>query len=93
MTALRIAFVIPSLVGGGAERAMLAFAGGLDRAAFAPEIVVLDGNGPLRARQRAGHRSRRQPHPLCARIGSSRRGEWAGCATASSKPASLPWRI
>jgi glycosyltransferase involved in cell wall biosynthesis len=49
MTARRIAFVLPSFAGGGAERVMLALAGALDRAAFAPEIVVLDGAGPWRS--------------------------------------------
>jgi glycosyltransferase involved in cell wall biosynthesis len=45
----RVAFVIPSFAGGGAERVMLALAGGLDRARFQPEIVVLDGAGPWRS--------------------------------------------
>lgn len=54
MTAPRIAFVIPSFAGGGAERVMLALAGGLDRARFAPEIVVLDGTGPWRGLVPAG---------------------------------------
>ena len=54
MTARRVAFVIPSFAGGGAERAMLALAGSLDRARFAPEIVVLDGVGPWRSLVPAG---------------------------------------
>lgn len=54
MTPLRVAFVIPSFAGGGAERVMLALAGGLDRARFAPEIVVLDATGPWRALVPAG---------------------------------------
>lgn len=44
----RIAFVLPSFAGGGAERVLLTFASSLDREAFAPEIVVLDGRGPWR---------------------------------------------
>ncbi len=43
---LRIAFVLPSFAGGGAERVLLTFARQLDRDAFAAEIVVLDGTGP-----------------------------------------------
>jgi glycosyltransferase involved in cell wall biosynthesis len=54
MTARRVAFVIPSFAGGGAERVMLALAGSLDRALFAPEIVVLDGVGPWRGLVPAG---------------------------------------
>ncbi len=48
MTPQRIAFIIPSFAGGGAERVMLALSGGLDRARHAPEIVVLDAAGPWR---------------------------------------------
>lgn len=44
----RIAFILPSFAGGGAERVLLTFARSLDRAAFAPEIIVLDGTGPWR---------------------------------------------
>lgn len=44
---LTVAFVLPSFAGGGAERVALTLAGQLDRARFAPEIVVLNGMGPL----------------------------------------------
>lgn len=46
---VRVAFVLPSFAGGGAERVMLALAGALDRTRFAPAIVALSGEGPLRA--------------------------------------------
>jgi glycosyltransferase involved in cell wall biosynthesis len=45
----RIAFVLPSFAGGGAERVLLTLARTLDRSAFAPEIIVLDGVGPWAA--------------------------------------------
>jgi glycosyltransferase involved in cell wall biosynthesis len=45
---VRVAFVLPSLVGGGAERVILQFAAHLDRARFDPSLVLLDGAGPLR---------------------------------------------
>src|ERR1043166_5280312 len=51
---LRVAFVLPSFAGGGAERVLLMLAGALDRARFAPEIVVLDGIGPWSAFVPAG---------------------------------------
>jgi glycosyltransferase involved in cell wall biosynthesis len=54
MTPCRVAFVLPSFAGGGAERVMLALAGTLDRAQFSPEIVVLDGVGPWRGIVPAG---------------------------------------
>ena len=44
---IRIAFVLPSLAGGGAERVILTLAGALDRARFDPVVVVLTGDGPL----------------------------------------------
>lgn len=43
----RVAFVLPSFAGGGAERATLMLIRHLDRARFAPALVVLDGRGPL----------------------------------------------
>jgi glycosyltransferase involved in cell wall biosynthesis len=43
----RIAFVLPSLAGGGAERVALRVAGGLDRARFEPFLVVFEARGPL----------------------------------------------
>jgi glycosyltransferase involved in cell wall biosynthesis len=45
----RVAFVLPSFAGGGAERVLLTLAAALDPALFAPEIVVLDGAGPWRS--------------------------------------------
>jgi glycosyltransferase involved in cell wall biosynthesis len=45
----RIAFVLPSLERGGMETVLLRFAAALDRTRFAPQVVVLDGGGPLRA--------------------------------------------
>ena len=42
-----VAFVLPSLAGGGAERVTLTLAGGLDRARFAPQLIVFDRSGPL----------------------------------------------
>lgn len=42
----RVAFVLPSFAGGGAERVLLTLAASLDQKAFAPEIIVLDGTGP-----------------------------------------------
>ena len=45
----RVAIVLPSFAGGGAERVLLTLAAALDPAAFAPEIIVLDGSGPWRS--------------------------------------------
>lgn len=71
----RIVFVLPSFAGGGAERVALTLAGALERARFAPEIVVLDGAGPLEAAVAPGlpvhdlHRRRlRGALPALARI-------------------------
>ncbi len=44
---IRVTFVLPSFAGGGAERVILTLAGHLDRGRFSPEIIVLDGKGPL----------------------------------------------
>lgn len=41
-------FLLPSFAGGGAERVMLTLLAGLDRPRFTPELVVLNGEGPLR---------------------------------------------
>ena len=41
-------FLLPSFAGGGAERVALTLLVGLDRTRFTPELVVLDGTGPLR---------------------------------------------
>jgi glycosyltransferase involved in cell wall biosynthesis len=43
----RIAFILPSFAGGGAERVMLQLLAGIDRAEFQPSLIVLDGQGPL----------------------------------------------
>jgi glycosyltransferase involved in cell wall biosynthesis len=45
----RVAFVLPSFAGGGAERVALNLAGALDRARFAPVVIALNGEGPLAA--------------------------------------------
>ncbi|MBM3527023.1 MAG: glycosyltransferase [Alphaproteobacteria bacterium] len=44
-----VAFVLPSFAGGGAQKVLLAFAAQLDRAAFAPVVIVLEPVGPWRA--------------------------------------------
>lgn len=44
----RVAFVLPSYAGGGAERVMLTFANRLDRKKYSPMLIVLDPSGPLR---------------------------------------------
>lgn len=46
---IRVTFVLPSFAGGGAERVVLTLVAGLDRARFAPSLVVLQGEGPLQA--------------------------------------------
>jgi len=43
----KVAFVLPSLAGGGAERVMLHLAGALDRGRFDPVLVLLNGEGEL----------------------------------------------
>ncbi|MEM9685103.1 MAG: glycosyltransferase [Pseudomonadota bacterium] len=43
----KIAFVLPSLAGGGAERVMLTFLRNLDRERFAPSLALLSDHGPL----------------------------------------------
>lgn len=43
----RVAFVLPSFVGGGAERVCLTFAGALERGRFDATIIVIDGRGEL----------------------------------------------
>jgi len=45
----RVAFILPSFAGGGAERVLLTLAGLADRAAITPEIIVLNGDGPWRS--------------------------------------------
>lgn len=80
MAPRRIAFVIPSFAGGGAERVMLALAGALDRARYSPEIVVLDGVGPWRDLVPAGlpvtdleaRRIRHALRPLVRKLRKSR---------------------
>jgi glycosyltransferase involved in cell wall biosynthesis len=42
-----VAFVLPSLAGGGAERVTLALAGGLDRTKFTPHLILFERVGPL----------------------------------------------
>ena len=48
----RVAFILPSFAGGGAERVVLQLIAGLDRARFHPELVVLSGDGPFKSRLR-----------------------------------------
>src|SRR5215475_9879291 len=45
----RVAIILPSFGGGGAERVLLTLARELDPARFAPEVVVIDGTGPWRS--------------------------------------------
>lgn len=44
----RVVFVLPTLLAGGAERVLITLMNGLDRARFAPELIVLNQTGPLR---------------------------------------------
>ncbi len=44
-----VAFILPSLAGGGAERVMLTFARELDRTRFRVVLILLTDDGPLRA--------------------------------------------
>lgn len=44
---LRVAFILPSFAGGGAERVLLTLLGSLDQEKFDVRLVVLDGKGPL----------------------------------------------
>lgn len=46
---LRVAFVLPSFAGGGAERVVLTLLGVLDRTRIEPLLIVLDARGPLAA--------------------------------------------
>jgi len=45
----RVAIVLPSFTGGGAERVLLTLAAAIDPAKFASEVVVVDGTGPWRS--------------------------------------------
>ena len=45
---IRVTFVLPSFAGGGAERVVLTLLRYLNRTRFAPSLVVLSGEGPLR---------------------------------------------
>lgn len=42
-----VAFVLPSLTAGGAERVLITLMNGLDRAAFTPVFIGINGQGPL----------------------------------------------
>ncbi len=44
---IRLAAVLPSLAGGGAERVTLTLLAGLDRSRFAPELILFSDEGPL----------------------------------------------
>jgi len=48
MQRLRIALVVPSLAGGGAEKVMISVAAGLDRKRYEPALVALSAQGPHR---------------------------------------------
>ena len=45
---IRVTSVLPSFAGGGAERVVLTMLRYLDRTHYAPSLVVLSGEGPLR---------------------------------------------
>ncbi|MEQ8356252.1 MAG: glycosyltransferase [Kiloniellaceae bacterium] len=47
-TLRKILFVLPNFAGGGAERVALTLLNQLDRRSFAPQLLVLEGTGPLR---------------------------------------------
>lgn len=44
----RVVFVLPDFAGGGAQGVMLRLLAGVDRGRFQPEVVVLNGHGPLK---------------------------------------------
>lgn len=44
---IRLAAVLPSFAGGGAERVTLTLLAGLDRSRFAPQLILLSNDGPL----------------------------------------------
>lgn len=44
----KILFVLPNLSGGGAERVMITLINHLDRAKYAPHLLVLEDSGPLK---------------------------------------------
>ena len=46
---VRVVFVLPSFVGGGAERVVVTFANALPRDRFQVALVVLSGEGPFRS--------------------------------------------
>jgi glycosyltransferase involved in cell wall biosynthesis len=46
---IRIAYVLPYLVAGGAERHVLSLVRGIDRARFSPVVIALAGGGELEA--------------------------------------------
>ena len=45
---VKVAFVLPSFAGGGAERVMITLINRLDRRIISPALIVLDGSGSLR---------------------------------------------
>ncbi|MBU0858733.1 MAG: glycosyltransferase [Alphaproteobacteria bacterium] len=47
-TPLRVAFVLPSLTAGGAERVLITLMNGLPRAEFSPAMICVNDGGPLR---------------------------------------------
>jgi glycosyltransferase involved in cell wall biosynthesis len=46
---IRVAFVLPSFAGGGAQKVLLSFAVHLNRKLFAPVVIVLEEGGPWQA--------------------------------------------
>lgn len=48
-TPTRVAFVLPSFAGGGAQRVLVTLASQLDRARFMPFFVVFEASGPWRS--------------------------------------------
>ncbi len=44
----KVAFVLPLLTAGGAERVLISLMNGLDRKRFSPEFIVLNEDGPMR---------------------------------------------
>lgn len=45
---IRVVFVLPALTAGGAERVLITLMNNIDRARFAPHMLCVNGDGPLR---------------------------------------------
>lgn len=48
MKCIRIVFILPSLVGGGAEKVLLNLLDNIDRLSFEPYLILLNDSGPLK---------------------------------------------